>query len=123
MRRLVVLGLVVVAAACSSGQSEGTAASPSTGANAESQAIDRVREVWQECLALAGTTVDGATAEPTPTEKRVPADSDGVSIEVTLASGEQFIVVVGGRLTGARVSNDKADATLSRATNAGGDCG
>lgn len=123
MRVLLLVGLLAVGA-CSSGSED--AATTTTGTASDDDpatvAIARVRANWQACLTLAGTTVEGATAEPTPDELRVPVDADGVSMLVTLRTGEQFIVVVGGRLKGARVANTKADATLDRALVKDPDC-
>jgi hypothetical protein len=78
------------------------------------EAIARVEQVWGECLAAVGVTTADATAEPTGRE--VPAQPDAREMRVTLTNGAAFTVHIDGRMTGAAVANDEADAMLDQAS-------
>jgi hypothetical protein len=93
------------------------------GSSDKKKAIAAVELNWGECLALVGeSTADAKARKTNAAETGRPIDKGASPVLVTLATGEQFVYQLHGRLKGAATANQAAESTLDRAAAAGGDC-
>jgi len=86
-------------------------------------AIYLVEIEWGDCLTVAGTDTDGATARLTSADETGrPIDENARPALVELVTGEQFIVQLDGPLKGVATANRAANELLDSTLDSEGVC-